>query len=443
MPAALLNSRGAVLTDTMFFPPNGPPIRLGDSLRLDESSALFDDGFIATCRSELESARVFIPVRDGQPRGEDAVYLTAFQRDLPDLRNPILKHGNALIWVPYGRAEGHKIWRFDLSTRQQEVVVELPPDSQAAPLSVLGDWLLYRPTHGPAFLCAHNLRSAQNLAWTGEGGGIILHVGNERAYLYVYGQPSFLHSLDVPTWRIRNLGLRILSSAIQFDLHRGDFDGDRLLAVHGSHLRLYDLLELENTFDEHAFSDRPEVHGELAALKANLRAQQATAAKRNLINHLCFACGLAAIPLLTDILTHEPSRDARGDAARCLGVLRDPVAIPYLIRVLGDAREDWWVRSEAAAGLGMIGGSQAIRALMTALEERDVQRSAAQALGQCGDGTAVHALDEALARADSAYGRRQKEELVQTIRAAVQNIRAREQAAAIFGQSRHGSSPPH
>ncbi len=91
----------------------------------------------------------------------------------------------------------------------------------------------------------------------------------------------------------------------------------------------------------------------------------------------------------------DESRVVRVNAAEALGQLANPVAVPALVRTLGDP--DRIVSGTAALALIRI-GKLAVRALRIVLEDENgsIRRWAAYALGLIGDDSTVMALVEAL-----------------------------------------------
>jgi HEAT repeat protein len=113
----------------------------------------------------------------------------------------------------------------------------------------------------------------------------------------------------------------------------------------------------------------------------------------------------ALIPLLKD-----KEVEIRATAAYALAEAADPQAASALIAVLGLRRKDEeaFARSEAARGLGRIGGSGAVAPLVAALtgeEAHEVRREATLALGRLAskrDTAAIEAL-RAATRAEDPY----------------------------------------
>ena len=98
----------------------------------------------------------------------------------------------------------------------------------------------------------------------------------------------------------------------------------------------------------------------------------------------------AVIPLL--ILLQSPVDAYRlVIAARGLGRLQNPVAVPRLIDLLHDAQSPFVARIAAAQALGRLGGGQALEALRQALSDPrpSVAKAASQALRQIENGNGV------------------------------------------------------
>lgn len=92
----------------------------------------------------------------------------------------------------------------------------------------------------------------------------------------------------------------------------------------------------------------------------------------------------------------------RREAARSLGEVKDPEAVPALIEALQD--RDVRVRQDAAWALGEIQDARALPCLCEALQrwDKDVRRTAAVALGEIGDRHAITALIAVLLDNDGA-----------------------------------------
>jgi len=105
----------------------------------------------------------------------------------------------------------------------------------------------------------------------------------------------------------------------------------------------------------------------------------------------------AAVPALEKALVDDEAWGVRIAAAKALGEIRDPAAVPALEKALGDdeARE---VREAAAAALGEIKGKAAVEALIRALGNEDnwVRITAARTLREMRNPATVEALLKAL-----------------------------------------------
>jgi HEAT repeat protein len=96
------------------------------------------------------------------------------------------------------------------------------------------------------------------------------------------------------------------------------------------------------------------------------------------------------VPGLTNALKHNDWK-VRRDAAAALGVLRDPLAVEALLVTLNDA--DVEVSVAAAVALGQIGDERAVDPLIGALKGKPpMRRAAIKALGKIGDASAVEPL---------------------------------------------------
>ena len=97
---------------------------------------------------------------------------------------------------------------------------------------------------------------------------------------------------------------------------------------------------------------------------------------------------------------HDPDPRLRGEAARALGALGSPRAVPGLIAVL-QADTDSGTRMAAAYSLGLLGDHRAVDPLLARLadtsEDRGVRGLAAEALTGPGERRAVPGLIAALA----------------------------------------------
>jgi len=119
----------------------------------------------------------------------------------------------------------------------------------------------------------------------------------------------------------------------------------------------------------------------------------------------------AVEPLVAQLTAQELRR--RPAAARSLGRLQDPRAVPALIaalqdpsRTFEDSDEDVATRRDAALALGDIGDARAVEPLIAMLEigDMDARGAAAQSLGRLKDARAVAPLIQALDRlSGSAY----------------------------------------
>jgi len=83
------------------------------------------------------------------------------------------------------------------------------------------------------------------------------------------------------------------------------------------------------------------------------------------------------------------------EASRALARVRNPTAVPPLIRTLKD--RDGTIRETVATALGEIGDARAVNPLIRALQDKDsgVRTAAATALGKIGDPRAAKPLEEA------------------------------------------------
>jgi HEAT repeat protein len=99
----------------------------------------------------------------------------------------------------------------------------------------------------------------------------------------------------------------------------------------------------------------------------------------------------AAVPALVEVLGDSVER-VRTNVAQALGEIGDPAAVPTLVEALGDSR--WEVRQYTAQALGKIGDSTAVPVLVKVLGDSAwrVRQHAALALGKIGDPAAVPAL---------------------------------------------------
>jgi HEAT repeat protein len=110
-----------------------------------------------------------------------------------------------------------------------------------------------------------------------------------------------------------------------------------------------------------------------------------------------------AVPELIAVLQTDASPDTRTDAAYALGLLGDHRAVDPLLAKLADASELPRLRGFAAEALAGSGERRAVPALVAALGDTsaEVRFWAAFALGQLGDPAALSALQQ-LARTDEA-----------------------------------------
>jgi HEAT repeat protein len=110
-----------------------------------------------------------------------------------------------------------------------------------------------------------------------------------------------------------------------------------------------------------------------------------------------------AVPALIAVLQTDSSPDARTDAAYALGLIGDDRAVEPLLAKLADPVEDPRVRGFAAEALVGPGARRAVPALIAALDDPSVEVRfwAAFALGQLRDPAALAPL-ERLARTDEA-----------------------------------------
>jgi HEAT repeat protein len=110
-----------------------------------------------------------------------------------------------------------------------------------------------------------------------------------------------------------------------------------------------------------------------------------------------------AVPDLIAVLQTDASPDTRTDAAYALGLLGDPRTVDPLLAKLADTGEDPRLRGFAAEALAGPGERRAVPALIAALGDpsAEVRFWAASTLGQLGDPAAHSALQQ-LARTDEA-----------------------------------------
>jgi aminopeptidase N len=112
----------------------------------------------------------------------------------------------------------------------------------------------------------------------------------------------------------------------------------------------------------------------------------------------------APADMLKKQLADGPSAYARWTAAEALGRRDDPPTLRALEQSLGNEREAWMVRVEAARALGQIRGSGALEILVAAVrvEHPKVRRAVASALGRFARPASAKALT-GLARRDRSY----------------------------------------
>lgn len=108
-------------------------------------------------------------------------------------------------------------------------------------------------------------------------------------------------------------------------------------------------------------------------------------------------------PLLVAFTTGRPNRGYGKDprvqaaAATALGLLKNPAAVPTLLRAFVDPQMND-VKGSIAEALGELGDAQAVEPLLAALKDEAVRASAAQALGNLRDRRAMEPLLELLGR---------------------------------------------
>jgi hypothetical protein len=103
------------------------------------------------------------------------------------------------------------------------------------------------------------------------------------------------------------------------------------------------------------------------------------------------------------ILEKDPDYLVRAQAALALGKLKNPQAIPLLIKALEDTSQ--WVRLDAVTALSHTNDASAILPLCKVLKDDvspDVRRSSARLLGEIGGEIAVPALIQSLDDKDQA-----------------------------------------
>jgi HEAT repeat protein len=108
-----------------------------------------------------------------------------------------------------------------------------------------------------------------------------------------------------------------------------------------------------------------------------------------------------AVPVLIRSLD-DPAEDVSRSAATALGRLGDLQAVEPLCQVVANAAAPAWLRYDAARALGVLKDPRAVPTLGKALGDPDahLRKVAAHALGDIGDVTATTALKEALDDAD-------------------------------------------
>ncbi|AKT36064.1 M1 family aminopeptidase [Chondromyces crocatus] len=112
----------------------------------------------------------------------------------------------------------------------------------------------------------------------------------------------------------------------------------------------------------------------------------------------------APVDLLRGQLAHAPTARGRALAAHLLGKKDDPVTVKALSRTLGDEKEFWGVRAEAAEALGRIRSDEALSILIgrVDLKHAKVRRAVVRALGRFRSNKAAEALQK-LALRDASY----------------------------------------
>jgi twitching motility protein PilT len=95
-------------------------------------------------------------------------------------------------------------------------------------------------------------------------------------------------------------------------------------------------------------------------------------------------------------LMEDPDPEVRSMALVLGATLKDPAAVPHIIRLLDD--DDWWLRMIAADSLGSIRDPRAVRALIGASEDPDCAIACIEALGRIGHPSALNALVAHLSR---------------------------------------------
>ena len=122
------------------------------------------------------------------------------------------------------------------------------------------------------------------------------------------------------------------------------------------------------------------------------------------------ACSLGALgdasavePLIETM--REDMKMRTGILAACIGALgelKDPRAVPILLKALGNRADDWIYREMAARALGEIGDARAVGPLLSAAYMADTRHDAIEALAKIGDPEAVDILIEALDEGEEA-----------------------------------------
>jgi len=118
-----------------------------------------------------------------------------------------------------------------------------------------------------------------------------------------------------------------------------------------------------------------------------------------------------SIELLHDILLKDHFTVLRKNAAKSLGAIDDPRAIPPLIEALKTSK-DPSIIIEVAGSLGMLKATQAVDVLLKLLKNKDgeIRENVAQALGMIGDPRAIDPLLKILKEDKEAWVRGQAAE---------------------------------
>ena len=105
-----------------------------------------------------------------------------------------------------------------------------------------------------------------------------------------------------------------------------------------------------------------------------------------------------ALPCLTAGLAQSAPLEKRIAAAYGLGLLRNRRAVPALMNVLSEEKENSRLRGYAAEALGLIGDRRAVKLLITTLQDGSVEVRfwSAYALGVLRASHALSALDRAV-----------------------------------------------